>query len=90
MDEGRANKRNTAAQSVHAKPVRSESLMLSPTEELSRCGKQVDSFIYGSMYEQLAHPSAKKIRQQIDSFIDWLVKKWYNHSILRPCHNSLW
>lgn len=55
-----------------SKPVRPDSLMLSPSEEVVRTGRLPHN---APITVQLAHPSARQISQQIDSFINWFTKR---------------
>lgn len=55
-----------------SKPVRPDSLMLSPSEEVVRAGRLPHN---APITVQLAHPSARQISQQIDSFINWFTKR---------------
>lgn len=55
-----------------SKPVRPDSLMLSPSEEVVRAGRLPHN---APITVQLAHPSARQISQQIDSFITWFAKR---------------
>jgi hypothetical protein len=46
--------------------------MLSPSEEVVRAGRLPHN---APITVQLAHPSARQISQQIDSFITWFAKR---------------
>jgi hypothetical protein len=46
--------------------------MLSPSEEVVRAGRLPHN---APITVQLAHPSARQISQQIDSFINWFTKR---------------
>jgi hypothetical protein len=61
------------------KPVRPDSLMLSPSEEVARARQLPHN---APITVQLAHPSTKQISQQIDSFVTWFSKRFVTPSSL--------